>query len=190
MGPNMLSRVHFPAPWSQLTSGRRTLPFAIAATVCTIVAITMGYTAWFLWGDRDRIVSSERAELAQPVSAGKPAESVAEPKVVLAPAGELLVQRGTVTLNGEGEGPARKIALESFMIGETEVTNDQYFQFVKETGYKPPQFWTGGKYKAGAANEPVTYVSWRDAMAYCDWLSVKIGASVRLPTEAQWELAA
>jgi formylglycine-generating enzyme required for sulfatase activity len=186
----MPSRVHFAAPWSQLAEGQRTLPFAIAATVCTIIAITLGYTAWFFWGDRDRIVSSERAELAQPVSTGKPAESAPEPKVVLAPAGELAVPRGTVTLDGEGDRPARKIALESFSISETEVTNDQYFQFIKETGYKPPQTWTGGKYKAGTANEPVTYVSWRDAVAYCDWLTGKIGASVRLPTEAQWELAA
>ena len=38
-------------------------------------------------------------------------------------------------------------------------------------------------------NHPVTCVSWYDAMAFCAWLSIKIGCVVTLPTEAQWEFA-
>lgn len=40
------------------------------------------------------------------------------------------------------------------------------------------------------ANHPVVQVSWKDAMAYCEWLSRKMGYQISLPTEAQWERAA
>jgi formylglycine-generating enzyme required for sulfatase activity len=36
----------------------------------------------------------------------------------------------------------------------------------------------------------VTGVTWQDAVDYCEWLSKKIGATVRLPSEKEWVLAA
>jgi formylglycine-generating enzyme required for sulfatase activity len=36
----------------------------------------------------------------------------------------------------------------------------------------------------------VVNVSWRDAAAYCAWLSKKTGKQFRLPSEAEWEKAA
>lgn len=39
------------------------------------------------------------------------------------------------------------------------------------------------------SEHPVVFVSWFDAMAYCDWLSSLTGRRVSLPTEIQWERA-
>ena len=86
--------------------------------------------------------------------------------------------------------PAQKVAVDPFFISETEVTNHQYQEFLKETNHRAPGGWKNGDFPPGAANEPVTAVTWQDAVDYCQWLSTKVGATVRLPLEAEWELAA
>jgi len=45
------------------------------------------------------------------------------------------------------------------------------------------------KGKSDSPNRPVENVSWNDAMEFCRRLSEKTGATVRLPTEAEWEYA-
>jgi formylglycine-generating enzyme required for sulfatase activity len=70
-------------------------------------------------------------------------------------------------------------------MGKYEVTFDQYDNYCKETNKAEPKDkgWGRGK-------RPVIHVSWEDAVAYCNWLSGKIGITFKLPTEAQWEKAA
>lgn len=79
----------------------------------------------------------------------------------------------------------------SIYVKRTPVTNKEYSEFIKATGYKTPSNWTNGTYTQGEDDFPVNYISYIDAEEYCKWLTTKDGKNTyRLPTESEWELAA
>jgi formylglycine-generating enzyme required for sulfatase activity len=174
----------------------RLVPLTVAGLICFLTAVALGYGGWLLFGTHEREEPRRAEELRQ----SAPAQATPEPTpaatpraeaALTAPAGELPVPGGEVALGGEGTGfPLRRVIVKPFLVAETETTNEQYREYLKETGRPAPAHWKNGEFPAGAALEPVSGVTWQEASDYCKWLSGKLGATVRLPNEAEWELAA
>ena len=106
------------------------------------------------------------------------------------------------------EKPQQRVTLGAFRISRYPITNAQFQAFVEDGGYTDRwrECWTvagwrwrlaggisGPQQRGGAydlSNRPVVGVSWYEAAAFCTWLSHRLGRTVLLPSEAQWEKAA
>lgn len=98
------------------------------------------------------------------------------------------------------------VTIRAFAIGARPVTVAEYRACVAAGGCAPPEWLEpGGQHniETGSSryylnlgeavtgpNQPIVGVSHIDATAYARWLSEKTGHAYRLPSEAEWELAA
>jgi formylglycine-generating enzyme required for sulfatase activity len=138
--------------------------------------------------DMDRLIQDIKNSISY-----HPAEKIEyfEPQTIYIPGGPFSMG----SQPGEGipahETPQHEVNLPAYCIGKFPVTNDQYFDFVDQTGtaVAPMMGWEGQRVPEGRGSYPVVGITWYEALAYCNWLSDKTGRSYSLPTEAQWEKA-
>ena len=92
---------------------------------------------------------------------------------------------------GENE-TLHTVELSEYYIARYPVTVAQFRVFMKETGHYTDEDWE--RFNTHDTH-PVVNVSWEDAVDYCKWLTQRLQEKgrnwqIRLPTEAQWEMAA
>jgi len=105
--------------------------------------------------------------------------------------------------------PRQAIGLDAFHLAVRPVTYAQWKAFLDDTGFRwGGQWWAiddrwrtgvpfaGRRYAVVSAYQPemgqypIVAVSQTEALAYCEWLSGRIGRRCGLPSEEQWEKAA
>jgi ergothioneine biosynthesis protein EgtB len=119
----------------------------------------------------------------------------------------------------DNEGPRHRVFLESARVASRLVTNAEYLEFIADGGYSRPELWLSAGWDAVRAegweaplywerdsagwatftlggtlpvapDEPVCHVSFFEADAFARWASQARWEGARLPTEAEWEVAA
>jgi formylglycine-generating enzyme required for sulfatase activity len=93
--------------------------------------------------------------------------------------GMVLIPGGTYPIAED-----RAISVSDYWIDRFEVSNQAYSEFLSETGQSSPRYWADQNIPSQMADHPIRVVTWDQAQEYCEW------ASKRLPTEAEWEVAA
>lgn len=192
-------------PLSEDGISSRFIPLVLAGVCCFFIAVMAGTFAWYFFWLPFSLAAASAPETVQnagvtespapePEPKSKPVAAVAPPPAVESetapPAGSVLVPGGEVVLAANTNRPIERVLVDQFAISETEVTNGDYSDFIRESGHASPPGWNGHKFPADTASYPVVNVSWKDAVDFCEWKAQKLGLPVRLPTEAEWELAA
>jgi formylglycine-generating enzyme required for sulfatase activity len=146
-----------------------------------------------------RLPAKERAEAGSHIAAiGDPRSGVMDidgMEFCYLPKGEFFLgstDADPLARNNEKEGAGIHDLDYPCWLARFPVTVAQFRRFIEATGFIPKN----KKCLKGEANTPVVYVSWDEAMQFCDWLNkewqenLPAGYGVSLPSEVEWEKAA
>jgi serine/threonine-protein kinase len=199
--------IQIPESGASREAGKRPLLWKLIGGIAVLAVLAFAGVMIY------RSVSSGASTKQQPPVTTQPAKE--QPPVTDA-SGQILIQGGSFQM-GRGDvppnidslspiaqqwfyvqWPAHEVAVKSFYIDRTEVTNAEYAQFVAATGYAAPKGkaaptwtpWDGNNPPAGQEQWPVRNVSLDDVKAFAAWRSERDHLSYRLPTEEEWEYAA
>jgi formylglycine-generating enzyme required for sulfatase activity len=159
--------------------------------------------------------SARRPLPARPVMVGGEATPMRVRKVAAKlfeteriPADMVAVEGGRYGLAGSWRASDRAVELNDFLIDRCEVSNADFYAFIRDGGYRRselwktisfdvvqtrfrdatglpgPRGWSGGAPPPGRENHPVTDLTWHEASAYALW------KGKQLPSIYQWEKAA
>ena len=109
-------------------------------------------------------------------------------EMIQIPAGTLMVgaARGEEGAS-EDEYPQRKVSVPAFWMGKYTITQAQWQKFLdskeRTTLESYPRISPDGN------KQPVSGISWPEAVGFCHWISQISGRDYRLPSPAQWEYA-
>jgi formylglycine-generating enzyme required for sulfatase activity len=109
-------------------------------------------------------------------------------ELVRVPAGEFLMGSDPqMDQDAEvDERPQHRVEVAESYIGRYPVTVAQFRAFVEGSDFRPDD----SRCLRGPDDHPVAWVSWDEAVAFCEWLNRESGRPFRLPSEAEWEKAA
>jgi iron(II)-dependent oxidoreductase len=177
-----------PGPWDELVARHEHQHIETMLQTLNLARIALG--------------SGERSAAPSAVTSGL--------ELIDVPGGEFPLGAGADGFAYDNERPAHAVRLAPFRIGRVAVTNGDWLSFIADGGYRRPEWWTedGWRWRSaegierpqgwdgdgcewslagGAALEParpVVHVSWYEADAFAR------SRGLRLPNEAEWELAA
>ena len=95
-------------------------------------------------------------------------------EMVWVPGGSFQMGKELGTAGSSDETPVHKVTLTGFYMGKYEVTQDQYRAVI---GSNPSSFSSNPASGEVQGNRPVEYVSWYDAIVFCNMLSLLEGLS-------------
>ncbi|MCB0213010.1 MAG: SUMF1/EgtB/PvdO family nonheme iron enzyme, partial [Anaerolineae bacterium] len=198
------------APVATGTKSNSSLPILIGAgALALLLLIGAGLFLAFSWGSSDEepeIIAEATSETVQPTTEAVTQEQTQEPdgnnitEVTTEvenpttdpqlPSSQNMIQipEGTYTVGVDtadrDHAASQQVTLDAFWLDQYEVTNAQYAEFLADTGGDPPEYWADGAIPADQESFPVMGVNWMQADEFCTW------DKKRLPTEAEWEVAA